>query len=141
VQQGQEEKSEGKKMDSSDGFERKDVWDVKWAEDNPDDLAVLEKTKMFVYTYDHEKSSADGPAGAMNGDGPNNMTYPAADGDAVQSSGYLGTFKGMEVRTLLLDGIIANADGPDKDAAILDIETRALKATRDVITRSGFEVN
>ena len=29
-------------------FERKDVWDVKWAEDNPIQLALMEKTRMYI---------------------------------------------------------------------------------------------
>ena len=30
-------------------FERKDVWDMKWAEDNPELLAMMEKTRMYVF--------------------------------------------------------------------------------------------
>lgn len=30
-------------------FERKDVWDVKWANDNPDLFAMMEKTRMYVF--------------------------------------------------------------------------------------------
>lgn len=30
-------------------FERKDVWDVKWADDNPDLFAIMEKTRMYIY--------------------------------------------------------------------------------------------
>lgn len=30
-------------------FERKDVWDMKWANDNPDLFAVMEKTRMYVF--------------------------------------------------------------------------------------------
>lgn len=29
-------------------FERKDVWDVKWAEDDPNSIAVMEKTRLYV---------------------------------------------------------------------------------------------
>lgn len=29
-------------------FERKDVWAMKWASDNPDLLAIMEKTRMYV---------------------------------------------------------------------------------------------
>ena len=99
----------------------------------------MEKTKLYIYSYDHDGSNGAAAAGATN-DGSNGVQQPVADGDPVQSSGYLGTFKGMEVRTLLLDGILASSDAPDKDGAILDIESRALKATRDIITHSGFEV-
>lgn len=30
-------------------FERKDVWDMKWANDNPDLFAMMEKTRMYVF--------------------------------------------------------------------------------------------
>jgi WD repeat-containing protein 35 len=29
-------------------LERKDVWNMKWAEDNPEQLAIMEKTRMYV---------------------------------------------------------------------------------------------
>lgn len=30
-------------------LERKDVWDMKWARDNPDLFAMMEKTRMYVF--------------------------------------------------------------------------------------------
>ena len=30
-------------------FERKDVWDMQWANDNPDLFAMMEKTRMYVF--------------------------------------------------------------------------------------------
>lgn len=30
-------------------FERKDVWDMKWAVDNPDLFAMMEKTRMYIF--------------------------------------------------------------------------------------------
>lgn len=39
-------------------FERKDVWDMKWANDNPDLFAMMEKTRMYVFrNLDPEVSS------------------------------------------------------------------------------------
>jgi WD repeat-containing protein 35 len=32
----------------AEGFERKDVWDVKWANDDPKSFAIMEKTRLFV---------------------------------------------------------------------------------------------
>lgn len=45
-----------------------------------------------------------------------------------------------QVRTLLLDDILANPDGPDKENATLDFETKALKDLREVITHKGLDV-
>ena len=30
-------------------FERKDVWDMKWADDNPELFAMMEKTRMYIF--------------------------------------------------------------------------------------------
>lgn len=30
-------------------YERKDVWDMKWAEDNPELFAMMEKTRMYIF--------------------------------------------------------------------------------------------
>jgi len=30
-------------------YERKDVWDMKWADDNPELFAMMEKTRMYVF--------------------------------------------------------------------------------------------
>ena len=30
-------------------FERKDVWDMKWAEDNAELIAMMEKTRMYIF--------------------------------------------------------------------------------------------
>jgi WD repeat-containing protein 35 len=30
-------------------FERRDIWDVKWASDNAELFAVMEKTRMYVF--------------------------------------------------------------------------------------------
>ena len=32
-------------------FERKDVWDMKWASGNPDLFAMMEKTRMYIFRH------------------------------------------------------------------------------------------
>lgn len=56
--------------------ERKDVWDVVWADDNEEMLCCMEKTKMILIRGE----VAEAP---------------------VISSGYLARFKGLEVIILL----------------------------------------
>ena len=34
-------------------FERKDVWDTCWADDNNELLAVMEKTRMYIFNGAH----------------------------------------------------------------------------------------
>ena len=30
-------------------FERKDAWDMRWADDNPELFAMMEKTRMYIF--------------------------------------------------------------------------------------------
>lgn len=32
-------------------FERRDVWDICWATDNPELFALMEKTRMYIYRH------------------------------------------------------------------------------------------
>lgn len=34
--------------ESSHSFQRRDVWTLKWASDDPELLAIMEKTRMYV---------------------------------------------------------------------------------------------
>lgn len=43
------ETEEGASAGDPSKFERKDVWDMKWANDNPDLFAMMEKTRMYVF--------------------------------------------------------------------------------------------
>lgn len=43
------EAEEGSSASDPSKFERKDVWDMKWANDNPDLFAMMEKTRMYVF--------------------------------------------------------------------------------------------
>lgn len=95
------------------GSDKRDVWDVKWAEDNDELLCVMEKTKMTV------------------------MRGEIAE-DPVISSGYLARFRDLEVRAVLLDEILVTPDKPERDY-IVDFETKALRELRDVINQSGLE--
>ena len=54
-------------------FERKDTWDMCWAEDNENMFAVMEKTRMYVF----------------------NNLQPQ---DPTLSSGYLASFKDLEIK-------------------------------------------
>jgi WD repeat-containing protein 35 len=96
------------------GGDKRDVWDIKWAEDNDDLLCIMEKTKMTV------------------------LRGEVAE-DPVISSGYLARFRDLEVRAVLLDEILLSPDKPERDF-IVDFETKALRELRDVIGQSGLEV-
>ncbi|XP_077008272.1 WD repeat-containing protein 35 isoform X1 [Tamandua tetradactyla] len=61
--------------------ERKDVWDMKWAKDNPGLFAMMEKTRMYVFrNLDPE--------------------------EPIQTSGYICHFEDLEIKSVLLDEIL-----------------------------------
>jgi len=90
-------------------LERKDVWDMKWSLDNPELLAIMEKTRMYVLM---------------------NMEPE----EPVISSGYLCEFLDLEIKAVLLEDIMTNPDRPLKsEELMLKFETRSLKETIQLI--------
>lgn len=99
----------GKMMD----FEKKDTWDMKWADDNPELFVVMEKARMHIF----------------GGSEPE---------EPVPSSGYLCSFTSLQVRAALLDDILANPEQPEK-SMVMDFETRSLRDARDILENSGLQ--
>ncbi|KAM7334874.1 hypothetical protein ACRRTK_005351 [Alexandromys fortis] len=94
-------------------LERKDVWDMKWAKDNPDLFAMMEKTRMYVFrNLDPE--------------------------EPIQTSGYICNFEDLEIKSVLLDEILKNPDHPSKDY-IMNFEIRSLRDSRALIEKVGIE--
>uniref|UniRef100_A0A8C9FCA5 WD repeat domain 35 n=1 Tax=Pavo cristatus TaxID=9049 RepID=A0A8C9FCA5_PAVCR len=94
-------------------LERKDVWDMKWAKDNPDLFAVMEKTRMYVFrNLDPE--------------------------EPIQTSGYICNFEDLEIKSVLLDEILKNPERPNKDY-IINFEIRSLRDSRALIEEVGIE--
>lgn len=93
--------------------ERKDVWDMRWSEDDSDMIVVMEKTKMVVF----------------NGE--------AAE-EPVVSSAYLGRFKDLEVRVVAMDTLMMHPDKISRDC-VVDFETKSLREVRDVIIAEGLQ--
>ncbi|KAF2982220.1 hypothetical protein EK904_002644, partial [Melospiza melodia maxima] len=94
-------------------LERKDVWDMKWAKDNPDLFAMMEKTRMYVFrNLDPE--------------------------EPIQTSGYICNFEDLEIKSVLLDEILKNPEHPNKDY-IINFEIRSLRDSRALIEKVGIE--
>ncbi|XP_062892582.1 WD repeat-containing protein 35 isoform X2 [Mobula hypostoma] len=94
-------------------FERKDVWDMKWANDNPDLFAMMEKTRMYVFrNLDPE--------------------------EPIQTSGYICSFENLEIKSVLLDEILKEPSQPNKDY-IINFEIRSLRDSRSLIETVGIE--
>ncbi len=94
-------------------YERKDTWDMIWADDNPELFCVMEKTRMYI----------------MRG---------VDSEEPVLSSGYLSSFNNLQVRSVLLDEIMTNPENPDKEH-ILDYEVKTLRDAREMLKTSGLK--
>jgi len=94
-------------------FERKDVWDMKWAEDNPELFAMMEKTRMYVFrSLDPE--------------------------EPILSSGYICQFNDLQIKSVLLDEVMKDPGNPAREN-IIDFETKSLRDTRDLLEKVGIE--
>ncbi|KAH9097856.1 hypothetical protein LEN26_016945 [Aphanomyces euteiches] len=93
-------------------FEKKDVWDMLWAEDNPELFVMMEKARMYVYRNLEPE-------------------------EPVLSSGYLCSYKDLQVKAALLDEILASPEQTDK-SLIIDYETRSLRDARELLDNVGL---
>jgi WD repeat-containing protein 35 len=94
-------------------MERKDAWGMQWSSDDPQLLAIMEKTRMYIFR-------------GMEPEEP------------VLSSGYLCAFSDLRITAVLLDDMMAAPDQPDKDFMI-EFETKALRDTRQMLGSVGAE--
>ncbi|XP_031567757.1 WD repeat-containing protein 35-like isoform X2 [Actinia tenebrosa] len=93
-------------------FERKDVWDMKWADDNSELFAMMEKTRMYIFrNLDPE--------------------------EPILSSGYICQFNDLEVKAVLLDEVMKDPDHPTKENMI-DLEVKSLRDARDLLEKVGI---
>lgn len=93
-------------------FEKKDAWDMLWAEDNPELFVVMEKARMYVFRNLEPE-------------------------EPVSSSGYLCYYRDLQVKAALLDEILANPEQPDK-GMILDFQTRSLRDAKELLDNVGL---
>lgn len=90
-------------------FERKDVWNMRWASDNPELFAIMEKTRMYI----------------IRGLQPE---------EPVLSNAYICAFKDLQIQSVLIDEVIQNPESPRKEV-LLDFETKSLRDTRDILAK------
>mmetsp|Transcript_9052 Transcript_9052/g.14851 ORF Transcript_9052/g.14851 Transcript_9052/m.14851 type:complete len:1200 (+) Transcript_9052:114-3713(+) len=99
--------------DGQVNFERKDAWDMKWSDDNPELFAMMEKTRMYIFRgLDPE--------------------------EPVLSNAYLCHFNDLKIRAVLLDDIMRNPEHPEKDF-VLSFETKSLRDTRDILANVNIK--
>ncbi|KAJ1332158.1 hypothetical protein BSLG_008975 [Batrachochytrium salamandrivorans] len=99
---------EGRLLD----FERKDVWGILWASDNPEQFAIMEKTRM--YTFQDLKPEAP-----------------------INCTGYLCSFSDLQVKTISLDAIMEDSDNLIKDT-VVTIETKIIRNLRTILNQTGL---
>ena len=88
-------------------FERKDVWDMKWASDNEELFAMMEKTRMYIFRgLDPE--------------------------EPILSSANICSFNDLKIKAVVLDEIMAEPEHPQKDCMI-NFETKSLRDTRELL--------
>merc|ERR1719375_1855544 len=109
VQPGQTPNSNDQQANRQLEFERKDVWNMRWASDNPDLFAIMEKTRMYI----------------IRGLQPE---------EPVMSNAYICAFKDLQIQSVLIDEVIQNPESPRKEV-LLDFETKSLRDTRDILTK------
>ncbi|XP_015110553.1 WD repeat-containing protein 35 [Diachasma alloeum] len=105
-------RSEGGEQDVSK-FERKDVWAVCWAVDNPTLLAIMEKTRMYV----------------IRGLDPE---------EPISCSGYICSFQDLEIRCILLDDLVHKPDDI-RSELIVDLEVKSLRDTKELLSKVGLK--
>ena len=93
-------------------IERKDVWDLKWAEDEEEMLCIMEKSKLVVFRGE----AAEEP---------------------VVASGYIARFKDLEIRTVSLDDLLTHPEQPNKEC-VIDYESKYLLEGREKIAAEGL---
>lgn len=92
--------------------ERKDVWDLRWANDNPEMLAIIEKNKLYVIKGTEIE-------------------------EAIICNGYLCGFDNLQVKTAFVDEIFRDPENLSKDYISL-IDTKMLKDARAIISQNGL---
>ena len=97
--------------------ERRDVWDMKWAEDNDDMVCVMEKTKLQVIRGETTE-------------------------DPITSSGHICRFKDLEIRSVVLDEILKQPieqqpQPPERDL-VVDYESKSLREVREKMNSEGL---
>lgn len=94
-------------------IERKDVWTMCWAKDNPQLLSIMEKTRMYVF----------------RGADPE---------EPISCSGYICNFEDLEITGVLLDDLIAGSTAPDNKTHLLQLRVKSLRDTEELLAHVGI---
>lgn len=96
-----------------ESIERKDVWAVCWARDNPQLLAIMEKTRMYVF----------------RGSDPE---------EPISCSGYICDFDDLEITAVLLDDLVSGVATPNLSEHFLQLRVKSLRDTEELLAHVGI---
>lgn len=96
-------------------IERKDVWSICWAKDNPQLLAVMEKTRMYIFKNQDPE-------------------------EPISSCGYICNFEDLEITAVLLDEIVNGSTSTltTADQHILHLRVKSLRDTEELLQHVGL---
>jgi len=94
-------------------LKRTDVWDMMWSTDTSDMLAIMEKTRMYIYHGNKVE-------------------------DPVTNNGYLLTLKDLEATSILFSELVFENDEP-KLSVLQKHPTKALKDTTNILKTLSTE--
>ena len=120
-------------------FERKDVWDMKWAEDNPALFAMMEKTRMYIFRNmePEEPILSAGYICSFRGAMILMNEWNHSFSDITHNLIHNSSTSDLEIRAVLLDEVLREPDSPSNDH-ILDLEVKSLRDTRDILEKVGL---
>lgn len=96
-------------------FQKKEVWDIKWSEDNPIQFACMEKSRMYTIK-DIEPE------------------------EPIQTDGFLCQFSDLQVKLVLLDEIMKSPTGIlQATNYLIDYDTKSLRDTRDILNKVNLK--
>lgn len=95
-------------------IERKDVWSVCWAKDNPQLLAIMEKTRMYIFRNQDPE-------------------------EPISSCGYICEFNDLEITAVLLDEIVNGLSAPSTtEQHLLHLRVKSLRDTEELLLHVGL---
>ncbi|CCW60259.1 unnamed protein product [Phytomonas sp. EM1] len=93
--------------------ERKDVWGVLWASDDPNSFIVMEKTRVYIF----------------NGLEPDKMVHSCAN---------VCKFRSLKARAVHFDELMLDPERPRKEC-LVDFETKTLRDMREVLEKESID--
>ena len=94
-------------------FERKDAWDVLWAEDDPHLFAAMEKTRLYCYGKSLEAE------------------------EPVVCPGFLAQFKNLEVTSVVVEDVVRDAETVSFNDVVVTNELSILRQLRETMLGGG----